>query len=1215
VRIVAHFAGNSGDTRKLCANVENACEFDELGLRATNGLENETELSIESEILDIDMIHQHDLLRVDGIVNGMPARILIDPGSTHDIVSDHFASKAKIPVSVSESKFMTVKGYDGCETRVPRAKTGGQVLVQMGTFENQRRMIIAPIESDITLGKPWLTRYNPRIDWRTNVLTIGEHNIDATAESHRGDISIETITASQVKRLFTKNKTVQSYIIVVKTIDSEPEKDAINMTEHLTDSQRAQLHTLLNTFRGNVFSEPTGLPPSRAADHRIELIPASTPPSRSPYRLSQPELEELRRQLIKLLEQGWIRPSVSPFGAPILFVRKKNGDLRMCVDYRALNKITIKNKYPLPMISELLDRLSGAKYFTSLDLRSGYHQLRIAEDDIAKTAFNTRYGHYEYTVMPFGLTNAPASFQALMNDIFRPFLDKFVVVYLDDILIYSATWDQHMEHLQQVFTVLQEQQLHCAKEKCHFAEREIEYLGFIINDQGIKTDPKKTQAIRDWPIPTSIADIQIFMGLANFFHKHIPKFAHIAAPLTDLLRADNTDQGFHMTSLALQAFNTLKDRLTHTPLLALPDFSRPFRVTTDASKFAAGMMLSQLDSSGRERPIAFESRKFRDHERNWSTPDKELAAVVHALTIWRHYLDGQTVIVFTDHQALKHIQQQPKLNQRQARWLDLVQGYDLDIHHMPGRLNKIADALSRRPDYALDINQIFIATTATTATVSPKLRAEILDGYSKDSFFLPIYQTVLKQTDPIIMQKYKICDSLLYLQDGHNQRLCVPDCPQLRLRLLEDNHDSATAGHLGYDKTYNTMVRYFWWPNMAKMVKSFIQSCDYCQRSKATNRSAAGLLMPIGIPQERWEVVTIDFVTGLPVTVAGNDMIMTVVDKLSKRTHFLAGKTTADAQDVANMYLKDVFRLHGLAKTIISDRDAKFTSKFWQYLMERLGTRMAMSTANHPQTDGQTERMNRTLEDMLRCLVNYDQDNWDELLPLIEFAYNNQVHAATKETPFYVDTGQHPRLPQDLLLDPARLQTNNESANEFAERMANILLVTRDQLQYAQDRQAQFFNSGRKNIQYSVGDQVLVELPYLMTPEERARPKDKLKFRRVGPYQIIERIGPNAYRLQLPRTIRAHNVFNVAALTPYQPNQFPGRVPTALPPVTYNGEQEWQVTKILRHRNVGRGRQYLTVWTGERDIDATWQPRRDFVDKGRVTTQALLDYEHIHRLT
>lgn len=357
-----------------------------------------------------------------------------------------------------------------------------------------------------------------------------------------------------------------------------------------------------------------------------------------------------------------------------------------------------------------------------------------------------------------------------------------------------------------------------------------------------------------------------------------------------------------------------------------------------------------------------------------------------------------------------------------------------------------------------------------------------------------------------------------------------------------------------------------------------------------------------------------DFVTGLPKTSRGYDSILVFVDKLSKRAILAPAHVEDDAKATADVYIREVFRHHGLPRQFVSDRDTKFTSKFWQHLQERLGVSLLMSTANHPQTDGQTERMNHTIADMLRCLVCFDQSNWDELLPLVEFAYNNSVNSSTGETPFFVDTGRHPRLPQDLLTEQP-LDTPNESANDFAERMANITQLTRDTLQYVQDRQAKYYNEGRRNLLFNPGDQVLVDIAYLETAAERARPKNKLKFRRSGPYPIVERINSHTYKVQLPDNVRAHDVFNVAALTLYKPNTIPGRLPPPLPPVEQpDGSVEYEVESILAHRYQGRGLQYYVKWKGYSIHEATWEKRSQFMQNGRVTNEQLLAYERQHGL-
>ena len=342
-------------------------------------------------------------------------------------------------------------------------------------------------------------------------------------------------------------------------------------------------------------------------DHKIELEPGAKPPAKAPYRMSPPELDKLRRQLKELLEAGFIKPSKAPYRAPILFQKKRDGSLRLCIDYRALNKVTIKNIYPIPLIADLFDQLGQAKYFSKLDLRSGYYQVRIAEGDEPKTACVTRYGAFEFKVMPFGLTNAPATFCTLMNHIFHPYLDRFVVVYLDDIVVYSNTLEEHAEHLRTVFRVLQENKLYVKREKCSFAKPEVEFLGHKITDGKLIMDKAKVKAIAEWEAPTKVTELRSFLGLVNYYRRFIKGYSTIAAPLTDLLKKAIK---WEWTVDRQQAFDTLKRAIMEEPVLALPDHTQPFEVHTDASDFAIGGVLMQ-----EEHPIAFESRKLNDTER------------------------------------------------------------------------------------------------------------------------------------------------------------------------------------------------------------------------------------------------------------------------------------------------------------------------------------------------------------------------------------------------------------------------------------------------------------------------------------------------------------------------------------------------------------------------------------------------------------------------
>ncbi|GJY35727.1 putative reverse transcriptase domain-containing protein [Tanacetum coccineum] len=413
--------------------------------------------------------------------------------------------------------------------------------------------------------------------------------------------------------------------------------------EDKSEEKRLEDVPILRDFP-EVFPEDlSGLPPTRQVEFRIDLVPGAAPVARAPYRLAPSEMKELSEQLKELSDKGFIRPSSSPWGAPVLFVKKKDGSFRMCIDYRELNKLTVKNRYPLPRIDDLFDQLQGSSVYSKIDLRSGYHQLRVREEDIPKTAFRTRYGHYEFQVMPFGLTNAPAVFMDLMNRVCKPFLDKFVIVFIDDILIYSRNKKEHEEHLKAILELLKKEELYAKFSKCEFWIPKVQFLKHVIDSQGIHVDPAKIESIKYWASPKSPMEIRQFLGLVG------------------------------------------------APILALPDGSKDFIAYCDASIKGLGVVLMQ-----RDKVIAYASRQLKIHKKNYTTHDLELGAVVFVLKIWRHYLYGTKCTVFTDHKSLQHILNQKELNMRQRHWLELLSDYDCDIRYHPGKANVVADALSRK---------------------------------------------------------------------------------------------------------------------------------------------------------------------------------------------------------------------------------------------------------------------------------------------------------------------------------------------------------------------------------------------------------------------------------------------------------------------------------------------------------------------------------------
>ncbi|GJY60923.1 putative reverse transcriptase domain-containing protein [Tanacetum coccineum] len=439
----------------------------------------------------------------------------------------------------------------------------------------------------------------------------------------------------------------------------------------------------------DVFPEDLpGLPPTRQVEFQIDLVPGAAPVARAPYRLAPSEMKELSEQLQELSDKGFIRPSSSPWGAPVLFVKKKDGSFRMCIDYRELNKLTVKNCYPLPRIDDLFDQLQGSSVYSKIDLRSGYHQLRVREEDIPKTAFRTRYGHYEFQVMPFGLTNAPAVFMDLMNRVCKPYLDKFVIVFIDDILIYSKNKQEHKEHLKQILELLKKEELYAKFSKCEFWIPKVQFLGHVIDSKGIHVDPAKIKSIKDWTSPKLPTEIRQFLGLARYYQRFIEGFSKIAKPMTKLTQKKVK---FVWGDKQEASFQLLKQKLCNAPILALPEGSEDFIAYCDASKKGLGIVLMQ-----REKVIAYASRQLKIHEKNYTTHDLELGAVVFALKIWRHYLYGTKCTVFTDHKSLQHILDQKELNMRQRRWLELLSDYDCDIRYHPRKANVVADTLSRK---------------------------------------------------------------------------------------------------------------------------------------------------------------------------------------------------------------------------------------------------------------------------------------------------------------------------------------------------------------------------------------------------------------------------------------------------------------------------------------------------------------------------------------
>lgn len=937
---------------------------------------------------------------------------------------------------------------------------------------------------------------------------------------------------------------------------------------------RSRVQDLLEEY-SDIFSETpkAGGAHVDLPEHTIDLLPGSKVPFRRNRRLSPLELQELRTQVTDLLNKGIITPSNSPFGAPVLFVPKPGGGLRFCLDYRALNQITTKLRYPLPRIDDLLDAARGGKFFSALDMASGYHQIKIAEADVPKTAFSTPFGHYEWRVLPMGLCNAPSSFMRVMNKVFEKYIGDFVLIYLDDILVMSSDPESHFLHLRKVFDTIREHRFQIKLSKSKFFQEQIKYLGHILSAEGIRPDPAKIQTLVDWPYPSDAQGMMQFLGLANYFRKFIPNFSRIAAPLYHLTKKSVP---FSKGEEAQLCFRALKQLLTSPPLLAYPDPSQPYELISDASITGCGAVLIQNG-----RPVAYFSSKYSSTERNYTTGEQEMLGIIKALKEWRCYLEGcQGLTLVTDHNPLTFFSTQPTLSRRQARWNEFLSRFHFSLRHRPGVSNP-ADPLSRlthadpneadlSPSGPEGIATIAILAT-TVSEFSSDLLSRIRSAYDSDPFF----------NSSSLTNQYELTDGLW----TYKGRIIVPK--SIQSELMAEHHSSPVAGHFGWERTLDLISRHFWWPGMRHAVQDYVRSCTSCQVNKSSNRLPYGLLNPLDIPDSRWHTVTMDFIMDLPPSPSGSTAILVFVDKLSKYVHLVPTRKTCTAEECARLFLSNIYQYHGLPKKLISDREPRFTSEFWKAFCRRLGMKPAYSTSFHPQTDGQTERTNRVVEEVLRHFIGKDHQDWEDLLPLVQFAINNSKSSSTGETPFFLNHGTHPATPVTVGLPEGHLPALDAVFSDLDSALIRIQSL----LKAAQDRQKSYADQRRAPHSFQTGESVLLSTRNLNF--KYGVKKFHPKF--IGPFRILKMVGANAAHLELPSSYRIHPVFHVSLLKEYRE----GSALKSLPPTpeVIDGTPYYKVERILssRERRSGRRtiREYLIKWEGYDDSHNSWEPEKN----------------------
>ncbi len=1087
---------------------------------------------------------------VSGTIKGMPARILVDTGAETNVVDMRFLRANKF------SYGQQVGFVQGSFHRQPlptfqfegKVQFAGKVQFSSIDFEASQLNIVGV---DAIIGLPWMKQNNVVLDTATSTMWFGSHPITGAPPV------LKQVSAKQFQKIVKCTKVCFAISAVASDVtESEQHKIATSVGETCVPFEHAAVVKDVIEDYASIFPDdvPDGAPMHRTIQHQIVLVPNATPVAKSQYRLSRLEVEEVRKQVDYLVAKGFIVPSSSPWAAPVLFAPKPDGSLRFCIDYRALNKSTVKDKFPLPRSYDLLDKVASAKIFTKIDLRSGYWEIPMATESRQYTAFTTRYGLFEWTVMPFGLTNAPATFSRLMATLLRPYLDRFVVVYLDDICIFSNTVDEHIQHVRMVLEILKREGL-CAKlSKCSFFQPTIEYLGHTIGNGKLTADTKKLGQVHDWPEPHTVQELQSFLGFANYFRKYIRLFSEIAAPLYKLTQGGkgNTSITHKWDAECTTAFQTLKDSLLSPAVLTAPDYSKMFYIFTDASINATGAILAQEDEDGSMRPVSFFSRKLTSAEVNYPTWEQELLAVVEALKEWHCFLEGSpfTAIVRTDHKPLELFMQQKTLSRRQVRWWELMHAYDFRIEYIKG-IHNPADALSRNPLHyrGVALTGCVFSHLAPVKVASVPFLDEIVKHTAVDPWFVSRAASRMKLTED---------GGVFYTRAG---QIVVPSSVDLKHTILQEAHDSKLAGHRGVKATLKSLAMTFWWPNMhddVNDVLKFVSSCLHCQRNKSDTKGHKPSPMPLPVPSSPFQSITMDFVTDLPLS-NGFDAIMVIVDRFTKLVIAIPCNKTIDAVAAAKLFLHHVLlRGYGLPRNLISDRDPRFMSVFWQELMRLLGTKHKPSTAFHPQTDGQTEIYNRIIQEVLRNYVSSLQTDWSELLPFATFAINNTPHSIIKETPFFVLHGFHPRTPLTWVKpEPTKVP----SLTEWFEKQKLCIQKTKDFLLAAYNK---FLHKTAvtKFIPFKVGEMVLLSTKNLKFKYGTK----KLHPRFCGPFKVTRVIRDVAFELDLPAEMgKVHNVFHGSLLKHFVQHD---RHPLPPPPLLFDDDEFFEVDYVLKHRPV-----------------------------------------------
>ena len=1072
--------------------------------------------------------------------------------------------------------------------------------------------------------------------------------------------------------------------------------EELDISVNLSQDQRQKIQHLLVKHK-EVFGLDRRLG-NYAEEVRISLIPDTKPVSVPPFHASPANREVIDKQMDSWLSLGVIEPSQSPWGAPV-FIAYRNGKPRMVIDLRRLNEKTVPDEFPLPRQEEILQTLEGSQYLSTLDALAGFTQLSVAEGDREKLAFRCHRGLFQFRRMPFGYRNGPAVFQRVMQKVLAPFLWIFALVYIDDIVIFSKTFDDHCRHIDTVLGAIQSSRITLSLSKCHFAYQSIMLLGQKVSRLGLSTHKEKVDAILQLDNPRNVHDLQVFLGMMVYFSSYVPFYAWIAHLLFQLLKKENK---WSWGKEEQDAYDLCKQVLTEAPVRAHAIPGMPYRIYSDACDFAVAAILQQvqpikikdlkgtkvferlerafkkgeavpnlithLDKDGSdvpspgewdkefentevhvERVIAYWSRVLQAAERNYSPTEREALALKEGLIKFQPYLEGEKVLAITDHAALTWSKTFQNVNRRLLTWGLVFSAFpNMKIVHRAGRVHSNVDPVSRLrrrqpvqegpinvestslefkpmedplknmfeelgPQFekklltvasnfmvselkteeeiaVLPVNlrvgnfeqiEISQATSRSYTTLVGVEQEEISrwrTAYDDDPHFSSVLRAIrTDENNSIPYPQYQYSDSgLLYFEDSlGNTRMCVPK--GMRDEIMSEAHDVISeAAHSGYYKTYNRISATYYWPRMSRDIKSFVDTCDVCQKTKPQRHTPIGLLQPIPIPSQPFEVVSMDFIPELPVS-NGFDNVLVIVDKLTKYAIFIPTTVKINEIDSARLFFKHVITKFGIPRQIISDRDTRWRGDFWKEICRLMGMKRSLTTSYHPQADGQTEVMNQALEISIRAYVGPERDDWSDLLDVLALSYNSSPHTATGFAPAYLLRGYHPITGSTLLGSPEAIErsdvhedrTEHEVLDERALHMTEAFEAeqrkARDALLLGQVFQSKAYNKGRLTWEFQEGDKVIINRKNLgLLRNEKGR-GDKLLMKYEGPFEIIQKLSSVSYRLRMPASFGMHPVLNIEHLEKYQdsPEELGERPKIRMNRLDFEELPEYQVDRIV----------------------------------------------------